>query len=118
MMVKAQYRGDHVASLYVGPNNVRRYFSKRFDAVELQLDSLRIVCGLTPHFWLDKPEIQDPRLCVWLETKRPQARPCKTDIPFALIPAGDNSFRLAPITDDARTRLSPMPVNPAQTLIA
>lgn len=118
MMVKAQYRGNHVAGLYVGPNNVRRYFSKRSNVVELQLDNLQIVCGLTPQFWLDKPEIQDPRLCVWLETKRPQARPCQTDIPFALIPAGDNSFRLAAIAKDAHTRLTPMPGNMAQTLIA
>ncbi len=118
MMVKAQYRGSHVAGLYVGPNNVRRYFSKRLNVVELQLDSLSIVCGLTPHFWLDKPEIQDPRLCVWLETKHPQARPCQTDIPFALIPAGGNSFRLAAIAANAQTRFRPTPAKAAQTLIA
>jgi hypothetical protein len=118
MMVKAQYRGDHVVGLYVGPHNVRRHFSKRLRVVELQLDSLQIVCGLTPHFWLDKPEIQDPRLCVWLETKRPQDRPCRADIPFALIPSGDNSFRLAPIAEEGRTRLTPTPVKAAQTLIA
>lgn len=104
MMVKAQYRGDHVASLYVGPNNVRRYFSKRVQLVELQLDGLRIVCGLTPHFWLDRPEIQDPRLCVWLETKHPQARPSQAEIPFALIPAGDNLFKLAAIAEKTRAR--------------
>ena len=117
-MVKAQYRGNHVESLYVGPNNVRRYFSKRLNVVELQLDSLRIVCGLAPQFWLDKPEIQDPRLCVWLETKHPQDRPCRTDIPLALIPAGDNAFRVAAIAENAHARLTPPPVKAAQIQIA
>jgi hypothetical protein len=118
MMVKAQYRGNHVASLYVGPNNVRRYFSKRFQVVELQLDSLQIVCGLTPHFWQDKPEIQDPRLCVWLETKRPLERPCHAEIPFALIPTGNNSFRLATIAEKARANLTHTPAKPVAPQIA
>jgi hypothetical protein len=105
MMVKAQYRGNRVASLYVGANNVRRHFSKRIRLIELQLDNLRILCGLTPHFWQDKPEIQDPRLSVWLESRHPQAVPSQMEIPLALIPAGKNSFKLAAVAQRAHVRL-------------
>ena len=62
MVVKTQYDGFRVSGLYVGANNVRRYFSKRIPVVELQLDHLQIQCGLTPRFWDGQPEIHDPRL--------------------------------------------------------
>ena len=118
MLVKAQYRGNRVAGLYVGANNVRRYFSKRARLVELQLDHLRIVCGLAPHFWKDKPEIQDPRLCVWLEAKRQDAELSQTELPLALIPAGRNLFRLAEIEEEKSARLRNTNTKTAQTLIA
>jgi len=105
MIVKAQYCGNHVAGLYVGSNNVRRYFSKRNRQVELELGHLRILCGLNPPFWQNKPAIEDPRLCVWLETKHPQQAPSQTEIPLALIPSGKNSFRLAEIARKANAQL-------------
>lgn len=105
MIVKAQYCGNHVAGLYVGSNNVRRYFSKRNRQVELELGHLRILCGLNPPFWQNKPAIEDPRLCVWLETKHPQQAPSQTEIPLALIPSGKNSFRLAEIAGKANAQL-------------
>ncbi len=118
MKVKAQYCGNRVAGLYVGSNNVRRYFSKRIRLIELQLDHLRILCGLTPPFWLDKPEIQDPRLCVWLEAKHPQQAPSQTEISLALIPSGKNSFRLAAMARKSSARLRHENVKAEQTLIA
>ncbi len=118
MLVKAQYRGNRVAGLYVGTRNVRRYFSKRIQLIELQLDHLRIVCGLTPHFWRDKPEIQDPRLSVWLETKHPQDVPSQTDIPLALIPSGKNSFKLAALEHSARARRYRENAKTVQAMIA
>ena len=118
MMVKAQYRGNRVAGLYVGANNARRYFSKRARLIELQLDHLRIVCGLAPHFWTDKPEIQDPRLCVWLEAKRQDAELNQTEFPLALIPAGRNSFRLAEVAEDTNSQLIDTNSKTAQALIA
>jgi hypothetical protein len=107
MVVKTQYEGLHVSGLYVGVNNVRRYFSRRIQAIELQLDHLRIECGLTARFWDGQPEIHDPRLCDWLESKNPRDRPCRTPVPMAMIPSGKNSFKLASISRNGNGRLKP-----------
>ncbi len=118
MMVRAQYCGNRAAGLYIGVSNARRYFSKRIGHIELQLDNLQIICGLTPHFWQDKPEIQDPRLCVWLETKHPRATPHWTEVPMALIPAGKNTFRLAAVMQESRAPFSHARVRTAQSQMA
>jgi len=104
MVVKTQYDGFRVSGLYVGANNVRRYFSKRIQEVELQLDHLQIQCGLTARFWDGQPEIHDPRLCDWLESKNFHDRPCRTPVPLALIPAGKNSFKVASIDPNVKAR--------------
>jgi hypothetical protein len=113
MVVKTQYDGSRVSGLYVGVNNVRRYFSKRIPDVELQLDHLQIRCGLTPHFWDGRPEIHDRRLCEWLESKHFSDRSCRTPVPLAMIPSGKNSFKLASISRNKNERLkldsSPVP---------
>lgn len=118
MIVKAQYCGNRAAGLYVGTSNVRRYFSKRIRLIELQLDNLQIVCGLPPHFWQDKPEIQDPRLCVWLETKHPHTTPRWTEVPMALIPEGKNTFRLAAVTEKSYAPLRHARLRTAQSVMA
>jgi hypothetical protein len=105
MVVKTQYEGFRVSGLYVGVRNVRRYFSKRTPEIELQLDHLQIQCGLTPRFWDGQPEIHDPRLCDWLESKQLHDRPSKTPVPLAMIPAGKNSFKLASIKGPKGARL-------------
>lgn len=109
MVVKAQYEGRRVRGLYVGVNNVRRYFSKRMAAVEFQLDHLRIECGLTSRFWDGQPEIDDPRLCEWLASKNLHELPCRTAVPLAMIPSGKNSFKLTSLVrnDAGRTRHAP-----------
>ena len=84
MVVKAQYEGHRISGIWVGVNNVRRYFSKRTTVIELQLDHLQIQCGLTPHFWEGRPEINDPRLCDWLESKNLQERFSRTGVPLAM----------------------------------
>ncbi len=96
----------------MGVNNVRRYFSKRIPVVELQLDHLQIQCGLTQNFWQGQPEIHDPRLCLWLESKHPSNGPRPTPFPLALIPAGKNSFKLASISGNGhgRVKLAANPV--------
>jgi hypothetical protein len=53
---------------------------------------------LEPDFWRDQPEIHDPRLCAWLESKHFHNRPDRSPIPLAMIPAGNNSFRLRPVS--------------------
>jgi hypothetical protein len=97
MVVRTQCKGCGVTGLHVGASNVRRYFSKQIPFIELQLDHLQIRCGLQPGFWQGEPEINDPRLCAWLEAKQLRAKPGQTPIPLAMIPAGENSFRLQPI---------------------
>ena len=51
MVVKAQSKGRGLSGLLVGTENVRRYFPKEVSSIELQLDHLRIQCGLAPDFW-------------------------------------------------------------------
>jgi len=106
MVVKTQSKGRSLTGLNVGVSNVRRYFPKHVAVIELQLDHLQIQCGLSPDFWQDQPEIHDARLCAWLESKNFHARPDRFPIPMAMIPAGNNSFKLQPVTLNplARTR--------------
>ena len=100
MVVTSKCIGHRVTGLYVGSSNVRRYFSKRATQIELKLDHLLIECGLSPDFWRDDPEIYDPRLCLWLESK--QRNHCgHSPIAMALIPSGKNSFILNPTNKEA-----------------
>jgi hypothetical protein len=98
MVVKTQSKGRGVTGLHVGTANVRRYFPRNTMVVELQLDHLQIQCGLTPDFWQDQPEIHDPRLCAWLESKNLRGRPDRAPVLLSMVPAGKNSFRLQPVT--------------------
>ena len=111
MVVKTQSKARGVTGLRVGKSNVRRYFPKHISAIELQLDNLQIQCGLDPGFWNGHPEIYDPRLCAWLETKHLHYKADRTPVPLAMIPAGENSFRLQSVTlnGQARVKLSPRP---------
>jgi hypothetical protein len=94
VVVKAQCKGHKVTGLRVGAHNVRRYFPEHITVIELQLGHLHIHCELAPDFWQGKPEIEDPRLCAWLESRYFHGRPCRTPIPLAMIPSGKNSFKL------------------------
>jgi hypothetical protein len=104
MLVKSQCNGRRVTGLYVGANNVRRYFPRNIAAIDLQLDHLRIQCGLTPLFWKGQPEIHDPRLCDWLELKQLHGKGCRDSMPLAMIPSGENSFILGPADAKGATR--------------
>ena len=111
MVVMTQCKGRGVTGLHVGINNVRRYFPKGTSVIELQLDHLHIQCDLTPDFWQGQPEIYDPRLCAWLESKHLHGRPDRTPVPLAMIPAGRNSFRLQPVhlNGQAKSQQQPRP---------
>ena len=93
MVVTSVCIGHHVTGLRVGAKNVRRYFPKNIREIELQLDHLCIQCGLAPDFWRDQPEIQDPRLCIWLESKQRNEQTNET-VPLAMFRSGKNSFTL------------------------
>ena len=114
MVVKTQSKGREITGLEVGVHNVRRYFPRDTVVIELELDHLRIQCWLTPDFFGDHPEIHDPRLGAWLESKNFHERPSRAPVPLAMIPNGNNSFRLRPILLNGRSRKLPSdPFNPA-----
>jgi hypothetical protein len=110
MVVKTQSKGFGITGLHVGASNVRRYFPKNISSIELQLDHLQIQCGLKPNFWQDEPEIFDPRLCAWLEARHMHTRLDRAPIPLSMIPAGENSYRLQPVSlnEQARSKLPPV----------
>jgi hypothetical protein len=105
MVVTSQCRGRRVTGILVGENNVQRYFPRNVKVIELQLDHLRIECGLGPHFWNGKPEISDPRLCLWLESKARDGNGRGVPVPLAMIPSGRNSFIVGPAQlEDAQNK--------------
>jgi hypothetical protein len=109
MVVKTHSKGRGLTGLHVGVTNVRRYFSKDVSVIELELDHLQIQCGLQPGFWQDEPEIFDPRLCAWLESKNFHTRPDRTPVPLVLIPSGKNSFKLQPVKLHGEARIKQIP---------
>lgn len=110
MLVTSQCDGNRVIGLYIGADNVRRYFPKQVSRIELQLDHLCIECGLDPHFWNGQPEIHDPRLCLWLESKQSQRRERRTPMPLAMMPSGDHSFTLGPVKNEEPPKIRRRPV--------
>jgi hypothetical protein len=97
MVVRTQCNGRSVTGLYVGVRNARRKFPKDVQDIELVLGHLHIHCELAPDFWHGKPEIRDPRLCDWLESRIFHGRMARTPVPLAMLPAGRNSFRIQPL---------------------
>lgn len=104
MVVRTQCKGHGITALYVGVSNVRRYFPKDVAVVELLLDHLQIQCGLEPGFWRGQPEISDPRLGAWLESKQLQAAVYRHSFPMAMVPEGKNAFRLQPLRSNGHSR--------------
>ena len=107
MVVRTQSKGREITGLQVGASNVRRYFPKDTATIELELDHLQIQCSLGPDFWQGQPEIHDPRLGAWLESKQFHERPSRDPVPLAMIPNGKNSFRLRPIKLEHSARRKP-----------
>ena len=97
MVVKAQCKGRAFTGVEVGVNNVRRYFPREMDVIDIEIDHLQIQCRLGPRFWDGLPEICDRRLSAWLESKKFLGKPGEKAIPLAMIPSGTNCFRLRPI---------------------
>jgi hypothetical protein len=105
MLVKPQCIGHRITGIYIGASNVRRYFPRRVAAIELEIDHLRIRCGLTADFWQDDPEIRDPRLSDWLQLKQLQGAGKRSSITLNMTPSGEDLFILGPATpaDHSRT---------------
>ncbi len=94
MIVEAQSKGPGLCGLYVGAENVRRYFPRSLTSIELHLDHLKIQCELSPEFWQGKPEIHDIRLCAWLESKHMHSNRGRSTVALSMIPTGESAFRL------------------------
>lgn len=94
MLVKTQQNGLEVTGLKVGAANVRRYFPRTVSRVKLRLGDLEIDCKLSPEFWNGKPEIQDPRLCEWLQFRRLRRQARGKSMPLAMEHAGGDSYTL------------------------
>jgi len=94
MVVKTQCRGRAYIGVSVGDSDVRRYFPEPTESIDLEIDHLLIRCGVGPGFWNGHPEISDPRLCAWLESKNFNVKPGGEPVALALIPSGKNAFRL------------------------
>jgi hypothetical protein len=105
MVVKTQSRGREFVGLQVGATDVRRYFPKGTAVIELQLDHLQIQCGLGPDFWHGQPEICDPRLGAWLQSKNFAGKPGQSPVPLVLIPSGKASFRLQTLSVNPHAKL-------------
>lgn len=102
MMVKALRIGSELAGVRVGRRNARRFFPRDVTEIELQLDHLRIECGLAPDFWSNQPEIHDPRLSLWMAAKDTRARSSRAPIRYRMVPSGKNSFRIEPAVRSIR----------------
>ncbi|HUA93251.1 MAG TPA: hypothetical protein VL991_11815 [Terracidiphilus sp.] len=105
--------GREVVGLYVGARNARRKFPKDAKDIELVLGHLHIHCALPPEFWRGQPEIRDPRLCDWLQSKIFHGRARRTPVPLAMLPSGKNSFRLQtiklpPASANGLTKIGPV----------
>ena len=99
MLVKIYKDGrDHIG-LDIGEANARRYFSRRKPSIELKLDDLRIRCTLPPEFWQGRPEIQDPRLSVWLEFKVARRAAAREPVFLSMVPSGTDGFVVRPRCD-------------------
>ena len=115
MVVKTHCNGRELTGVEIGAGNVRRYFPKDANVIELHLDHLLIHCDLKPDFWHGNAQICDPRLRAWLESKNFHGRRGDAPVPLALIPDGKNCFRLQPVGAQPRQRTKPTvaPFHPA-----
>lgn len=97
MVVRTQQHGQEVTGLRVGAANVRRYFPKAVGRVNLRIGDLEIDCKLSPEFWHGKPEIDDPRLCEWLQYRQSHQRTDRRPTSLAMDCAGSGSYTLQPL---------------------
>ena len=69
MLVRLQNDGHSITGIRIRTSDARRHFPTNVKAVDLKLDHLCIRCDLKDSFWFNRPQISDPRLRLWLETK-------------------------------------------------
>lgn len=94
MVVQIQRNGRSVTGLHIGSGNVRRHFPKGQQSVDLEIGHLQICCKLQPDFWRNEPQISDPRLTAWLESKEPEDKTRRARTQMSLVLVEGESFRL------------------------
>jgi hypothetical protein len=94
MVVQIQRSGRSVTGLHIGSGNVRRYFPRGRQSVDLEIGHLLIRCKLQPDFWRDEPQISDPRLSAWLEAREPEGKNRRGPTQMSLVPTDGQLFRL------------------------
>ena len=100
-------------SLHIGSANVKQYFPRRVEAVELELDHLSIACLLPDSFWEDRPEIRDIRLSIWLEAKRSSGKLPTAHASLVMVPQGDHAFRLQILSCQEASQIAEAALIPA-----
>lgn len=106
MLVTALSKRRGVTGLLVGAENVRQFFPVSNTVIELELGHIKIQCSLHEEFWAGKPEILDPRLSAWLETKHMHANARRSPVALALMPSGKSSYKLEPLRRESAARKS------------
>jgi hypothetical protein len=96
MIFEADCKGNVVTGLRLGRESEGALFGTRPGVIELELDHLRIACGLPAGFWNGEGLIRDRRLCNWLELKR-QREGGAGALAVMLTPASDNAFHVKPV---------------------
>jgi hypothetical protein len=88
MIVTMQQKGHSVTGIHIRITDARRYFYGEANAIDLELDDLRIRCDLRSS-WRKGAEISDPRLCAWLEAKFLGQKLPSSPVPVEMVRMGD-----------------------------
>ena len=95
-LVSAWSGGNGTYGLRVGRENRDRYFDRRWDEIQLEIDDKNHRLRITAGFWNQCPEIRSPVVRTWLRRHRtlewPRGRPPKME----LVHLGENRFMLLP----------------------
>ena len=97
MVVKTQCDGSDTVSLWIGAENVARFFPERVGSIELQVGGLRIQFPLTESFWRDQPVLRDARLGEWINFSIFHKATSRASAQLELIPLGKNLYQLRPL---------------------
>ncbi len=90
MMVKMQNQGHSITGIRMERADAQSFFPSDLKTVEIELDHLQIRCDLKAKFWLDQPEISDPRLSAWLEEKFYWRKLPNTPVSVEMVRTGDH----------------------------
>jgi len=93
MIVTMQSEGHSITGIRIGTSDARRLFPRGLNSVDLELDHLRIRCGVRSDSRLHHAEISDPRLSAWLEEKLHWRKLPGAPVSVELVKSGD-SYRL------------------------